>query len=114
MLRPLVGSLLILNQPPIPPEIASRSSIRNGARPPFMEDPQTRQRRLDANAFLNTFQSKNSSVIDIASSFQGPNGEVLFLDHQGRMLYQDAGHLSGYGARLVRPLLKRAISPPSP
>jgi hypothetical protein len=109
-LKPLVGRLVILNQPPILPENANRASIREGARPPFYEDAEIRRLRMESNAYLKSFNSGNCSVVDIASHFQTTNGEVLFLDQQGRQLYQDSGHLSGYGADFIRSDLRQAIS----
>lgn len=109
-LKPLVGRLVILNQPPILPENANRDSIREGARPPFYEDAEIRRLRMESNAYLKSFNSGNCSVVDIASHFQTTNGEVLFLDQQGRQLYQDSGHLSGYGADFIRSDLRQAIS----
>ena len=99
-LKPLVGRLVILNQPPILPENANRDSIREGARPPFYEDAEIR--RLRRPLFLTLMQHW--------SHFQTTNGEVLFLDQQGRQLYQDSGHLSGYGADFIRSDLRQAIS----
>jgi hypothetical protein len=111
-LKPLVGHLVILNQPPILlPTSVNRTSIRNGARPPFFEDAETRRLRLESNNYLERFNSGNSTVVDIASHFVTTNGEILFLDSQGRQLFQDAGHLSGYGAEFVRSGLKQAILP---
>jgi peptidoglycan/LPS O-acetylase OafA/YrhL len=110
-LKPLVGHLIILNQPPILPGNANRASIRKGARPPFFEDDQNRRRRMASNDYLKRFNSGNCSVVDIASHFQTANGEVLFLDEKGRQLYHDQEHLSGYGADLIRSDLRQAISP---
>lgn len=110
-LRPLVGRLVILNQPPILPANANRAAIRNGARPPFYEDAEARKQRLNSNQFLERFASGNCSVVDIASHFQTTNGELLFLDENGRQLYHDRGHLSGFGADLIRAELKKAVSP---
>jgi peptidoglycan/LPS O-acetylase OafA/YrhL len=109
-LKPLVGHLVILNQPPILPENANRASIRLGARPPFYENAEIRRRRIESNNYLKRFNSGNCSVVDIASHFQTTNGEVLFLDGQGRQLYHDRGHLSGFGADLIRSDLRQAIS----
>ena len=109
-LKPFVGHLVILNQPPILPENANRASIREGTRPPFYEDAGTRRRRLESNDYLNSFNSKNCSVVDIASHFQTTNGEVMFLDSLGRQLYHDRGHLSGFGADLIRSDLTDAVS----
>ncbi|CAN5239648.1 acyltransferase family protein [soil metagenome] len=113
-LRPLVGRLVILNQPPLLPERATRGAIRSGARPPFYEDAELRRHRTEANDYLLSFNSGNCTVIDIASHFQKDDGEVLFLDERGRQLYHDAAHLSGYGADLIRADLMRAISPNRP
>ena len=110
-LRPLVGHLVILNQPPVLPANANRGSIRNGARPPFYEDTEIHRHRMESNDYLTRFNTGNCSVVDIASHFQTTNGEVLFLDGQGRQLYHDSGHLSGYGADVIRSDLRQAISP---
>jgi hypothetical protein len=108
ILRTNVGRLVILNQPPLLPENATRQTIRQGMRPPFFEDPDIQRRRRAANDYLKSFDSGNCSVIDIASHFQGTNGEVRFLDDQGRQLYHDFGHLSGYGVNFVRDILRPA------
>lgn len=109
-LKPLVGRLVILNQPPSLPENASRGAIRLGARPPFYEDAEIRRLRLESNDYLKSFNSGNCSVVDIASHFQTTNGEVFFLDERGRQLYADRGHLSGFGADLIRSDLRGAVS----
>ena len=109
-LKPHVGHLLILNQPPILPESANRASIREGARPPFYEEAEIRRLRIESNDALKRYNSGNCSVLDIASHFEKANAEVLFLDDQGRQLYHDRGHLSGFGADLIRADLRRAVS----
>jgi peptidoglycan/LPS O-acetylase OafA/YrhL len=109
-LKPHVGRLLILNQPPVLPMNANRAAIRQGARPPFYEDGILRRKRVESNDYLDRFNFGNSCVIDIASHFETSNGEVLFLDGKGRQLYQDPTHLSGVGAELVRPVLSEALS----
>ena len=76
-LKPLVGRLVILNQPPILPENANRAAIRLGARPPFFEDAELRRLRLESNDYLKSFNSENCLVVDIASHFQTTNGEVF-------------------------------------
>jgi len=110
-LKPYVGHLVILNQPPVLPENANRASMRNGARPPFYEDAEIHNQRIASNDYLARFNTGNCSVVDIASHFQTTNGEVLFLDGQGRQLYHDRGHLSGFGADVIRSDLRQAISP---
>ncbi|MEI7732794.1 MAG: acyltransferase family protein [Verrucomicrobiota bacterium] len=102
-------NLVILNQPPILPNNINRAAIRAGARPPFYEDKETRRRRLEANEFLKHFISENCSVIDVSIHFQKNTGDILFCDGQGRELYHDATHLSGFGADLILPVLMRTI-----
>jgi len=109
-LQPFVRHLVILNQPPILPENANRAAIRNGVRPPFFEDPQTQLLRQSCNDYLIHFSNQTCSVVDIASHFEKTNGEVLFLDVQGRQLYHDSGHLSGFGADVIRAELQNALS----
>ncbi len=104
-----MGELLLLNQPPVLPANANRAAIRDGASPPFLEDSGINQQRQAMNAWLLTFTNGNTKVVDIASQFQGGQGEALFLDQQGRQLYQDAGHLSGYGAERIRSLISAEI-----
>ncbi len=108
-LSPLVGKLLILNQPPLLPEQASRAAMREGSRPPFLEFPQLKVQREATNAWFLTLTKGNTSVVDIASHFQNGQGEALFLDQQGRQLYEDGTHLSGYGAERVRSLISAEI-----
>ena len=109
-LEPFADRVILLNQPPVLPEDASRAAIREGAHPPFFEDPEMRRLRTDANHFLLGFNSNKVSVVDIASHFQKAGGEVLYLDDSGRQLYHNADHLSGYGANLVKKDLISAMS----
>jgi len=108
-LAPASKKIVILNEPPLLPDNANRESIRTGARPPFREDPNVQFFRREANAFLLTFKSNQVRVIDIASKFEGPRGETLFLDEEGRQLYHDKTHLSGHGADRIRAELISAL-----
>jgi hypothetical protein len=74
-----------------------------------LEDPGINEQRQAMNAWLLTFTNGNTKVVDIASHFQSGQGEALFLDEQGRQLYQDASHLSGYGAERIRSLISAEI-----
>lgn len=106
------GTVVILNQPPILPASASRANIRSGVRPPFVEDPVTKQERNEANALLLGLASKGVKILPISDSFDLPGGEIRFFDGHGRQLYQDETHLSGYGAELVGPLIRAALHKP--
>jgi len=111
-IKPYVGHTILLNQPPILPKEANRSYIRDGGRPSFREAAETRAERHKINDLLLNFQSPSVSVVDISRHFETENGEVLFVDGQGRQMYQDSGHLSVYGTERIRDVLKHAISTP--
>lgn len=110
-LRPHVGRIVILTQPPILPENADRASMRRGARPPFYEEAGMRRSREEANDYVRSFNGTNCMVIDIASRFIKGNGEVTLWDAKGRLFYQDRDHLSGVGTAWVEADLRRGLSP---
>lgn len=101
--RPYVGHIILLSQPPLLPQGATRAGIRESGYRPFFEDPDERDERRDMAAFLNTLADEKVAVVDVEQYFVSQKtGEVLFLDNQGRELFQDSGHLSGVGATRVR------------
>lgn len=108
-LSPCAGRILILNQPPSPPAQASRAGLREGERPPFFEDTSKSRGRRAVNAYLETLASPSVHIVHVAEPFELPEGEVRFLDARNRLLYHDAGHLSGYGAELVRPMIRMKL-----
>ena len=109
-LSPLVGQLLLINQPPLLTATnANRAAIRDGARPPFMENPGIRGQRQETNNLLITIAKGNTRVVDVASRFQSGQGEILFLDLHGRQLYHDSNHLSGFGAARIKSLISEEI-----
>ena len=65
------------------------------------------------NDLLFSLQSSTVSVIDVSKHFEAENGEVLFVDEQGRQLYHDATHLSDYGTERIRDILMRELNTPS-
>ena len=101
--------LILITQPPELPESGDRQAMRNGSRPPFMEDPAKRAARTASNAFLKHFQGDNVIVIDIEPLFVESNGSIRFANDAGTLLYQDQGHLSHAGADLVKANVIRAI-----
>lgn len=108
-LAPLVGKVLVLNQPPTLPKNATREALRSGVRPPFREDAGLSQRRHRINRFLWEQKSAKTEVVDVASRFEQPNRETLFLDDHGHQLYHDAAHLSGHGADRIKSLLSACL-----
>lgn len=110
-LAPQAGRIVVLNQPPILPPSANRARIRDGERPPFVENEDLRLTRTHANVYLKQLVSPKVSLIDIAGDFELTDGAARFLDDRGRQLYHDSTHLSGYGAERIRPLIEAAIAP---
>ncbi len=108
-LEPSAGKIVILNQPPVLPESATRECVRNGMRPPFIEEHSTGTLRAAANQLVLNLKSPKTSVADIAGHFELPDGEARFLDQSGRQLYHDSSHLSGYGAELIRPVIQAEL-----
>jgi len=100
-LRPYAGQVILVTQPPQLPANASRMAIREGARPPFYEDHEVGDLRMPMNQYVASLQSGNVVVLDAERSLRLSDGSIRFLDDRGRMMYQDAGHLSHYGALAV-------------
>lgn len=101
--------LILITQPPELPKSGDRESLRNGSRPPFIEDPAERATRTESNAFLKTFQRDNVIVIDIELLFAEGDGSVRFTNDDGILLYHDGNHLSDVGADLVKADVIKAI-----
>jgi hypothetical protein len=101
--------LVLLTEPPFLPESAGREAMKNGARPPFWEDPARRARRIPVNELVKRLQHGNVTVIDVAPLFTMSDGSVRIFGDDGTLLYQDPRHLSVAGANLVKPYLLRAI-----
>lgn len=108
-LKPYARSVLLITQPPVLPEIASREGIRNGNRPPFLENARERASRMARNEFVKSTQDGSVKVIDIEPLFAWDTGEIRFVDDKGTQLYQDRDHLSAVGASLVKPRLLEAM-----
>lgn len=113
-LQPHVGHIILINQPPQLPESASRAAIRAGARPPFREAAKVQGDRRDANASLLGFRSPEVSVLDISSRLETADGAITLTDEGGRLLYQDAKHISARGAERIRDVLEPMLSVPPP
>ena len=108
-LKQFAHLVILITQPPVLPKVASREGIRNGNRPPFIEDPEERAARMEVNEFVKSFQRDNVAVVDIEPLFSEGAGAVRFADNRGNQLYQDGGHLSAVGANLVKIDLTNAM-----
>jgi hypothetical protein len=94
--------LILVTQPPLLPPQASREAIRDGARPPFLEEAHDRISRLAVNRYLNSLAVSGVDLIDIESLFTDGTGAIRFTDSQGHQLFEDPRHISGFGAELVK------------
>lgn len=108
-LKPHVGHLILLNQPPVLPKHGNREAIRGGITPPFYEEVAYRTNRQYVNALLGQCASVKVSIVDVASRLEGSRGQVLFSDEHGKQLYHDASHLSASGAERIRQELQEAL-----
>ncbi len=106
--------VVLITEPPFLPSQASREGIRDGNRPPFIEDPNEHAVRIKANSFVESLQRGNVTVVNIESIFNDGRGGIRFTDDRGRQLYQDGDHLSAVGADLVKPFLIKAITTSDP
>jgi len=106
----LTPTIVLTTMPPVLPPQGSREGIRNGARPPFEENPATREERRSMNEFLKSLRGPQVQVLDIEPLFVEAEGRIRFVDGLGRMLYQDFDHLSHAGAMLVMPMLRDSIA----
>lgn len=103
------GRIIVIAQPPQADEPNSRKGIREGARPPFLEAANDRKARLLALARLHGLICTGIEVIDAAPSLTEPDGGIKLIGDNGRLTYQDLGHLSDTGVDLVIPSIDAAI-----
>jgi lysophospholipase L1-like esterase len=91
------------------PRLAMRQIIRQGGPTVFSENPKDRLARAQANAVILSMASDRVHVLDIEPLFVEGQGNIRFLDQEGRQLYHDSTHLSGHGTDLVREALETTL-----
>ncbi len=98
--------IVLITQPPVLPQTASREWIRENGTPDFVaEDSATALARDETNAFILSLNDKRIHVLNIESLFMNANEEIVLHNRSGKALFQDKGHLSDYGAEMVNELL---------
>lgn len=103
------GKIILVQETPVLPTEASRESIRNGSKPPFIEPYAKRRQREAGAAVVNGYAGKASTtVLNPASLFIGVHG-IKVIGESGQFLYQDARHLSDTGAALSLPLFAEVL-----
>jgi peptidoglycan/LPS O-acetylase OafA/YrhL len=101
--------IILITQPPILPKYASRENFRQSGFKPIVEEAAVSTSRKETNNFIKSKASDRTVIIDIEPLFTKSNGEIKFTSNKGQQLYQDDGHLSGYGSDLVRNLILKEI-----
>jgi hypothetical protein len=101
--------VLLVSEPPSPPNALSRLAFRDHAKPLFVEPADERAARTANLRMLRTLEAPNVHVVDVANLFQMPNGALRVTGPDGRLTYFDAHHLSDTGTAITRPLLDQAI-----
>jgi peptidoglycan/LPS O-acetylase OafA/YrhL len=102
--------VIVITQPPGLPKYASRQNIRESGQRPIFEDTEVSLLRKDTNTFLLSHRNRRVHVLDINSLFEKPDGSIRFTGIQGQQIYNDPGHLAGYGSDLVKQLIVTEIS----
>lgn len=102
--------VIILAQPPQATEPSSRQGIRSGAHAPFRERRENTVRRLAALSLLRQLAGGDVQVVDAGAIMTAPDGGILLIGPNGRLTYQDQGHLSDTGVDLVMPSIRAAIA----
>ena len=105
-LKPLVEQIILLTMPPDRPDLASRESIRAGARPPFYEASEKREFRQEMNRLAGTLAGGGVRVVDTEPYFVRGDGSIIVFD-RGEQVYYDGKHLSAIGASRVGGELNR-------
>ena len=113
-LKRYARNIVLVTQPPVLPENATREAIREGNRPPFREDAVERTERVARNELVKSAAGDRVSVVDIEPLFSRESGEIRCLGDGWTQLYQDRDHLSVAGARLVKPALVKAMASTPP
>ncbi len=103
-------AVILITQPPVLPDYATRQSIREFGRRAIFEVESFGRLRTATNAFLLAHRSERIHVLDIEPLFKTADGEIRFTDAAGHLLYYDKRHLSGFGGELVKQQLLVEIS----
>lgn len=100
---------IVIAQPPVLPEYVTREAIRRGAKPPFFEEQDLRQKRLDATSELRAFAQADVTVLEIDDLFEAEDGSISLTNPNGRFVYQDRAHLTKRGTARVRARLEEML-----
>ena len=103
------NKIIVLLQPPIPPENATRPAIAAGARPPFYEDSTNSDARELVFKSIASLESDRVRVVDVSELLRDSDGSVRVIAPDGKLAYHDSTHLSDSGTALTREKLRDSI-----
>lgn len=107
---PSTNHVILLTQPPVLPQDASRDAFREHGMHPVKENADVAAKRKSANEYVRSLQSDRVKILEVDAFFQTPTGEIRFTDSRGRQNYHDFTHLSGNGTDQVKAELRRELS----
>jgi peptidoglycan/LPS O-acetylase OafA/YrhL len=93
--------IVLIEAAPVLPKSALRGRIRENGLSPAFEGTQIREARLRSNDLVAQNASERVRIIQIDHIFLNGDGTIKYIDGDGRQLFNDPIHLSGYGADLV-------------
>ncbi len=108
-IQPHAGRIIVLTQPPLLPDSATRAAIRQGSRSPWLEKPADRTLRQRLNQIVQQQSASNIIVVDTGPFFTWQDGSLMLHDAQGRPLFHDAVHLSTHGASRIKAAAAAAL-----
>jgi len=108
-LRKHTRNLILITQPPELPVPELRSTMRDGGRPPFWEQPTEAHARMINNELVKKLEKDNVHVLDIERHLREADGSIRIAAPDGRLLYFDADHLTQAGVELSKGDLVRLL-----
>lgn len=108
-LQPHAGKIILLTQPPLLPESATRAAIRQGSRGPWWENPADRTLRHRLNQLVRQQATSRIAVVDTDSFLTWPDGSLMLYDAGGRALFHDPVHLSTHGADRLKAAVEACL-----
>lgn len=109
-LSPYCKKIIIINQPPLLPETATRDGLRKQCQLGFWEESSLSRQRNTANDYIRTLKSDKVEILDVSKLFTFKDGSIKIMNNNGNFLYFDYDHLSSYGVSLVMPALTETLS----
>ena len=107
--QPHARHIVILTQPPLLPQAATRAAIRQGSRAPWMENSADRAVRERLSQVVQQQAGPTISIVETGPSFTNPDGSLILQDAQGHSLFHDPVHLSAHGANRLKAAVEAAM-----